>query len=147
VTAPDATPGEPGGVAVVVVVAAVDFSLVGAFLGKLHRRGTAELPTPNDQRVVEHPALLEVDQQGPDRPVALVREVAVLDGQVVVAVPRLPLTMPHLYEAHPPLHQPPRDKDLPRLDAGSVHVANVLRLVPNVEGVGGLHLHPVAELE
>ena len=56
------------------------------------------------------------------------RQLAVADFEVVVAVPRLALAVPDLHEPHAALDQPPGDQHLPRLHAGAVHVADRLRL-------------------
>ena len=53
---------------VVVVVAAVDLAGVRAGVRQLDRRRAAELAAPDDQRVVEQPALLQVGEQRGDRP-------------------------------------------------------------------------------
>src|SRR5688572_14933920 len=49
-SAPNAAAGHPHGEAPVVVVAAVDFSLVRALLGELHGRRAAKLAAPQHQR-------------------------------------------------------------------------------------------------
>ena len=55
-------------------------------------------------------------------------QLAVVDLEVVVAVPRLAGAVPDLHEAHAALDQPAGDEHLPGLHAGAVHVADVLRL-------------------
>ena len=70
-----------------------------------------------------------------------------IDFDVVVAVPRLAFAVPDLDEADAALREAAGDEDLPRLRAGAVHVADVLRLVGDVEGVGGIHLHAIAEFK
>src|SRR5207247_2381317 len=67
--------------------------------------------------------------------------------EVVVVVPRLAFAVPDLDEADAFLKQTPRDQDLPRLHAGTVHVANVARLTAHIEGVFGVALHAIGELE
>ncbi len=62
-------------------------------------------------------------------------------------VPRLTGAVPDLHETHATLQQPPRHQQLPRLRAGAVQVANVLRLTPHVEGVLRVVLHAVGQLE
>ena len=64
-----AAAGQPHREAVGIVVAAVPF------LG--HRRA-AELAAPDDQRLVEQAALLEVREQAGDRPVGLAAQLAVV---------------------------------------------------------------------
>ena len=53
-------------------------------------------------------------------------QLAMVDLDVVVVVPRLAFAVPDLHEAHAALDQPAGDQDLPRLRAGAVHVADVL---------------------
>ena len=74
-------------------------------------------------------------------------QVAVVDLEVVVAVPRLAGAVPDLHEPHAALDQPAGDENLPGLHAGAVHVADVLRLAADVERLGRLGLHAEAELE
>jgi hypothetical protein len=66
---------------------------------------------------------------------------------VVVAVPRLAVAVPHLHETHATLDQSAGDKKLPSLRAVAVHFADVLRLAADVESVAGIHLHPIGQLE
>ena len=106
-----------------VVVAAVDLARVRAGLRQLDRRRAAELAAPDDQRVLQHAALLQVLEQRRDALVALLREAAVVDGDVVVVVPRLALAVPDLHEAHALLQQAPGDQQLPGVHAGAVHLA------------------------
>src|SRR5947199_10811052 len=72
----DAAASEPGREAPVVMVAAVDPARVRAGGRQLDRRRAAELAAPDDERVVEHAALLEILEQGADRLVALACEPA-----------------------------------------------------------------------
>ena len=66
---------------------------------------------------------------------------------VVVAVPGLNVAMVKLDEPHAPLDQAAGDQELARLHARSIGVADVLRLLLDVEGVGGGHLHAIRQLE
>ena len=66
-----AAAGEPHREGARMVVAAEELRAVA---GLVHRRA-AELAAPDDQRVVEQPALLEVGEQPVDRPVGLAAEV------------------------------------------------------------------------
>src|SRR5690606_15518286 len=145
--APRTTAGHPDREAVMVVVAAVDLALVRALLRKLDRRCTAELTAPKHERFFEQPALLEVFEQRADRLIALLGQIAVSNFEVVVAIPRLPRTVPDLHVAHTPLDEPPGDQDLSGLSPGAVHVENVLRLARNIERLGGFGLHPIRQLE
>ena len=67
--------------------------------------------------------------------------------QIVVAVPRLAIAVPHLDEPHAPFDQPPGDQNLPGLIAGAIHVEDVLRLAADVERLGHFGLHPIGQLE
>ena len=98
----DPAAGHPDGEAVVVVVAALHHALVRAGLRQFDRRSTAELAAPQDQRLVQQTAHLEIGKEGPDALVALLGESAmVLD--VVVAVPGLAVAVPELDVADAPL--------------------------------------------
>ena len=52
-----------------------------------------------------------------------------------------------LDEPDAPFDQAPGDEHLPGLDAGTVHGADVTRLLLHVERIGRHHLHPVGQLE
>ena len=52
--------------------------------------------------------------------VALAGQLAVVDLDVVVVVPRLAVAVPDLHEPHAALDQPPGDQQLPGLHAGAV---------------------------
>src|SRR5205823_8212100 len=131
----------PRGKSVVIVVPPVDLALVGAGRRQLHRWSSAKFTTPDDQRFVEQAALLQVLEQGADGLVALFGEAAMVDLDVVMAIPGLTLAVPDLDEADAALNEPAGDEDLLGLRAGAVHIANMLRLLTHVEGVGRLHLH------
>src|SRR3954454_6411820 len=108
VAALDAAAGHPDGETVVVVVAAVHLAHVRAGGGELDGGGAAELAAPDDQGVLEHPALLQILEERADGLVALAAELAVAGLEVVVIVPRLPGAVPELDEADSALEQPPR---------------------------------------
>ena len=72
---------------------------------------------------------------------------AMVDFQIVVAVPWLSGAVPNLHESHAALDQPPGNEQLPRLHAGPVHVADILRLAAHVERFGRLGLHAKSQLE
>src|SRR5437868_866960 len=99
-TALDAAAGQPRREAVMIVVAAIDLAGVGARRGQFHRGGPAKLAATDDQRLVQHPALFQVLQQGADGLVALLRQLTVAEFEVIVIVPGLSLAVPDLYEAH-----------------------------------------------
>src|SRR5207253_999760 len=147
VAALDAASGQPHRKPVVIVVPAVDLALVGSGRRQLDRRRSAEFPAPDDQRLVEQAALFQVLEQGADSLVALFGEAAVVNLDVVMAIPGLPLAVPDLDEADAALNEPAGDEDLLGLRAGAVHIANMLRLLTHVEGVGRLHLHTIGQLE
>ena len=65
VAALDAAAGQPHREAVMVVVAAVDLARVRAGRGQFHRRRAAKFAAPDDQRLVEQAALLQVLQAAP----------------------------------------------------------------------------------
>ena len=95
----DAAAGQPGAEALRMVVAAV----------ALGARRAAELGAPDDDRLVEHPALLEVLQQAGDRQVHLGRELAVVGLDAGVGVPgaAAAAAVEDLHEPHAALDQPP----------------------------------------
>src|ERR1700722_4068305 len=81
--------GHPHGKAVVIVVAPINLPGVRSGSRQFHRGCAPEFASPNDQGLVEQAALFEVLEQGPDRLIALAGEPAMIDLDVVVAVPRL----------------------------------------------------------
>ena len=95
----DAAAGQPGAEALRMMVAAVALGAGRA----------AELGAPDDERVVEQAALLEVLEQAGDRQVDLRRELAVvgLDAGVRVPGAAAAAAVEDLHEAHAALDQPP----------------------------------------
>ena len=89
VSAFNAAAGHPHGKAVMVVIAAVDFSGVGPLLGKFDGRRPAEFASADHQRFVEQLPLLEIGEQRADGLGDLSREGRVPFPQVIVAIPRL----------------------------------------------------------
>src|SRR5207302_1409829 len=81
------------------------------------------------------------------RLVAVFGEAAVIDLDVVVVVPRLSFAAPNLDEPDTLFQEPPANEQLPRLGARAVQVADVLRLPADIEGVGGIELHAIGQLE
>ena len=63
VAAFDAAAGQPHGEAVVIVVAAVDLAGIRAGLRQFDGGRAAEFAAPDDERVLEHAALLEILEQ------------------------------------------------------------------------------------
>src|SRR5271154_799857 len=59
-----------------IVIASAYGSVVRAGFGKLHSRSTSELSTPDDQRVIQHAALLQVFQKRRDGLIAFRGELA-----------------------------------------------------------------------
>jgi hypothetical protein len=95
-----AAAGQPRGEAVVVVVAAVHLAGVGALLRQLDRRRAAELAAPDDERLVEQAALLEVDEQRADRLIALRSRACGESLRGRRGCPKAAFAMPHLHEPH-----------------------------------------------
>ncbi len=119
----------------------------GLAVDHLDGRRPAELAAAEDQRLLEQPALLEVGQECRDRLVAVLGQLAVVLRDVVVAVPGLDVAVIELDEPHAPLDQAAGDQELPGLHARPVGVADIPRLLLDVEGVGGGHLHAIRQLE
>src|SRR5207249_3935124 len=95
----------------VVVVAADRFLAVR--LGRLRIRRSSEFSSPNDERIVEEPAALEVREQRCRSLVAVRTETAMTLVVVLVRVPGLiPLRIEiiDLHEAHAPLRQATRQE-------------------------------------
>ncbi len=110
--------------------------------------GAAELAAPDDQRVVEQAALLEVGDQGRRRLVGVAALRCDLLGQVAVLVPA---AMKELHEPHAPLAQPPGQQAVGgegagRARLGAVQLENVRRLVRHVGQLGHRGLHAVGHL-
>ena len=105
VAAFDASACEPHGEAVVIMVAAIIVTGVGAGRGEFDRGRTAKFAAPDDQRVIEHAALFQVDQQCGYRLVALPGESSVIHSNVVVAVPWLACAGPDLHESYAAFEQ------------------------------------------
>ena len=139
----DAAAGQPDGKAPVIVVA----TPAGSAVDHLDGRRPAELAAAENQRLLEQPALFEVGQQCRDPLIAVPGQVAMVFLDVVVAVPGLRLAMVKLDESHAALDQAAGDQELPRLHARPVGLAYMTRLLLDVEGVGGGHLHAVRQLE
>jgi hypothetical protein len=55
--------------------------------------------------------------------------------------------MPRLHKAHAAFHEAASDEQLPVLRSLAVGLPDVCRLLIHIEGVGGLHLHAVGQLE
>ena len=119
----------------------------GATLVRLRHRRAPELAAPHDERVVEHPALLEVRDERGGRAVH-VGGVALDElHQVVVMVP---VAVIKLDETHAALRQSPREQAVRRERAiarfAPVGVEHVLRLVCHVHEAGHRRLHLEGQL-
>src|SRR5262249_51442408 len=99
----DAAAGQPHAETVVVVIAPIDFTGVSSRGRQLHGRRAAKFAAPDNERAVEHPALLQILEQSADGLIALLGQPAMVKLQVVVAVPWLPGAVPDLHEANAPL--------------------------------------------
>src|SRR5437762_11166299 len=64
-----------------------------------------------------------------------------------MVVPRLPGAVPQLDETDALFQQAPRDQNLSRVNALAIHGPDVRRFLADVEGIVGLHLHPIGKLE
>ena len=120
--------------------------MVAAAAPLRHRR-PPEFAAPDDQRVVQHAALLEVRDQ---RRGGLVHFFG-LEHQVVPDITvMIPVAMVQLNESHAPLRQPPREEAIRRKRsiAGlrTVHLQDVLRFVAHVEQSRNARLHPERHL-
>src|SRR5262245_14116150 len=139
----DTAAGQPDGEAPVVMVAAVDFTGVGASLRQFDRGRAAEFAAPDDQRLFEQANPLQIADQGGDGAIALASELLVVDLDVVVVVPGLALTVPDLHEPHTTLNQAASNENLAGLRAFTVAFEDVLGLAADVEGLSGFLLHAV----
>ena len=107
----------------------------------------AELPAPDNQRVVEHPSLLQILDQGRAGLVGVGTVLLKVAHEVAVLVPGL---VKDLDEADPALQEAAGQqagagkRGLARLRA--VQVEDVLRLAADVHHLGRGHLHPEGHL-
>src|SRR5438105_4424616 len=118
--------------------------------GKLRQFGdrrAAELAAPDHECAVEQAALLEVFEECRDGLVPGAGEVAVIDFEGVVIVPRLAGARPDLQEAHAALKEPPGHEQLPAMGVIAIALAQTERLAADVESVGGFGLHSISEFE
>ena len=144
----DATAGKPGGKRVGVVIA----SRLGAFLDD---RQPAEFAGADHQGRVQQAALLEIGQQCRDRLVGLAGKLAMIAGNVDVAVPAelvFHAAGENLHEPHAALDQPPRQQRLPGegsafLAIDAVESFDLGRFLVDVERLGGRRLHAVGQFE
>ena len=66
---------------------------------------------------------------------------------IVMIIPRLPSTVPHLHEANTAFDQTARDQHLPALHPRPVHVAHGLGFSGNIKSVLGIRLHAPSQFE
>src|SRR5712692_7555931 len=116
--APDAAPGQPHGKAARVVIAAV----VGRGQLALAVDGSPELSAPNHQRVIQHAALLQVDDESRRSLVDAFALQGYIAGQVVVLVPA---AVVELNKAHAALGQTPRQQAVGGVGAGLPRIGSV----------------------
>ena len=100
VAAAHAAARQPHAEAVMIMVASIDLAGIGAGFGQLDRRSPPELATSNDQRILQHAALFQVLQQRANGLICLASKSAMINLDVVVAVPRLAVAVPDLHEPH-----------------------------------------------
>ena len=103
-----ASAGQPHRESVMVVIAAIELARIRAGRRKLDGRGAAKFPAPDYQRILQHPALLQVFQQRAYRLIGFLGELAMAFFKIVVVIPRLAFAMPDLNEADATLQQPAR---------------------------------------
>ena len=136
-----AAAGEEVGEPMWVVIAAG-----AAFAG----RRASEFAAPPDERVFEHPALLEIGQQRCNRLIDLGGVLRMVRLKVAVLVPLV--AVGDLHEAHAALEQSPRHHALATEVLGPFVVEAIerfgrFRLVVGVERLARLHLHAEREFE
>src|SRR4051794_20995794 len=112
ITAAHTSARQPHAEAMVVMVASIDFASVGAGRGEFDRGGASKFSAPNNQRFVEHAALLEIGKERSDTLVAVARQSTVILLQVIVVIPRLAGAMPELHHTHAALEQSASNHEL-----------------------------------
>ena len=140
----DAAAGHPDCEAARVMIAAV----VRGGQVALAVDGAAELAAPDDERVVEQPAPLQVENQSRTRLVDVARLIRHLRGKVRVLIPA---HVEELDEPHAALGQPSREEAVRRERArlfrvGSVQIEDVRWLARHVGQLGDRGLHPKSQL-
>jgi hypothetical protein len=143
----DSASRHPHREAVVIVVSAVDFSGVGAGQGEFDHGGPAEFSAKEDQRILEHAALFEVGEKRTERLVAVFGEFAVVDLDVIVAVPGLAWPVPDLDKPNPAFKEPACREALAAVDSRAIKVPDVRGLSLDIESIGRLNLHPEGEFK
>ena len=110
--------------------------------------GSAELPAPHHERVIQQTALFEILDQGRT---GLVGVLALPGNQLRQRVVVIPSAMEELNEADAAFREPPgeqavRGKRAGRPRLGSVHLENPVGLFREIREVGHRRLHPVRHL-
>ncbi len=140
----DAAARHPDAEPVMVVIATqLGFAAAIEFDG----RRAAEFTATDDQRVIQHAALLQIRQKCGNRLIELPSPLAMVLFDLRVVIPRLPCTMPQLNIPHAAFKQPSRDQRLPRVNALPILLMNVFRLARQIERFGRFHLHAEREFE
>ncbi len=103
--------------------------------------GPAKFTTPDDQRVVQQSALLEVRNQGCDGLVDILTQFANLSTMVGVGIPRLPITIIKLNEPHTTLDEASSQQATVGKMTRAIRLARLLRLQVNIKRRAGLRLH------
>src|SRR5207247_4598048 len=98
---PQPCTGKPGREPIRVAIAALPHAGVRSQIRQLDSRRTPKLSAPNHESVLQHPALLQILDQRGDRLIALARQAPMIRTNVVVAVPGLPSSVPHLHKPYP----------------------------------------------
>ena len=68
-------------------------------ISELHGRGASKLSAPQNQRVLKHPALLQIGDQRGDRTIDFAGVLADVCIDIVVMIPRLTRSVPELDHA------------------------------------------------
>src|ERR1051325_7765437 len=147
ISAEHAATREPHAEAVMIMMASVNFSGVCARSREFDGWSTAEFAAPNHQSIFEHSALFEIRKQGSDGLIAFLCQPAMVLLQIIMVVPRLARTMPHLHKANTTFEQTPGNQQLPCLRPFAIHFPDILRLLFDVEGIGRIDLHAIGQFE
>src|SRR5262249_48067609 len=122
------------------------------------RRGAAELAAPDNERIVQEAAGLEVAKETGNGNVSRGAIVGKFGLETAVLIPQLATAalagdrVVHLHEADAALHQAPRHEALPAKDFGGLVVETVTlfgrsRFAFDIECERGFHLHSVCQLK
>ena len=146
IAALNATASQPHGETIVVMIATTsDGGNSGSW--QFHRWSSPKLTAPDDKRTVQHSALFEVSQQGPDRLIDLGGETSMILFQLIVSIPWLSGFMPDLQKANASFQQAASDQKLSPIDRISVVFTYGRRFISNIERIAGFRLHAVREFK